>query len=147
MKKEEILKKYRSEQVDEGKEHLNQVADSKAFVSMCIFAMVIMTYQIARGAARLKNCETDRNGDEPLLQCPLPLLRVKFRAKGSRRHTVNTCEYNRREIRSERRVLPYPRFQLDRGLFGFAVARSLHFSTTWQRHCSPQFYNQPIHAS
>lgn len=46
MQKDELLQKYRSEQQDEGKDHVNQSADAKAFSGMLIFAVLIMVYQM-----------------------------------------------------------------------------------------------------
>ena len=46
MQKEELLRKYRNEQQDEGKDHINHSADTKAFYGMLVFAVLIMVYQV-----------------------------------------------------------------------------------------------------
>lgn len=46
MQKDELLQKYRSEQKDEGREHVNHSADSKGFTAMSILAVLLMVYQM-----------------------------------------------------------------------------------------------------
>lgn len=46
MNKEELLRKYRNEEQDEGKDYVNQSADTFAFYGMIVFASLIMIYQI-----------------------------------------------------------------------------------------------------
>lgn len=46
MQKEELLRKYRNEQQDEGKDHVNHSADTNAFYGMLVFAVLIMVYQV-----------------------------------------------------------------------------------------------------
>lgn len=45
MQRDKLLQKYRNERQDEGKEHINNLADAKAFSGMLIFAVLIMAYQ------------------------------------------------------------------------------------------------------
>ncbi len=46
MKKEEILKKYKEEGVDEGREHNNQRGDDVGFWGLVFLSLLIMIYQV-----------------------------------------------------------------------------------------------------
>lgn len=46
MHKDELLQIYHSEQQDEGRDHVNNVSDSKGFSAMCVLAVLFMVYQI-----------------------------------------------------------------------------------------------------
>lgn len=46
MQRDELLQKYRSERQDEGKDHVNDSTDAKAFSGMLIFAVLIIVYQV-----------------------------------------------------------------------------------------------------
>lgn len=45
MEKEEILKKYKEEGVDEGEVVANENSDSHGFYALCFLAMILMIYQ------------------------------------------------------------------------------------------------------
>lgn len=45
MKKEDILKKYREENEDEGQKHINTKSDLKAFYGLSFLALLLMGYQ------------------------------------------------------------------------------------------------------
>ena len=49
MEKEEILKKYRQEGVDEGREEANRRGDDAGFYAMCVLALLLMLYQAFTG--------------------------------------------------------------------------------------------------
>ena len=49
MEKEEILKKYRREGVDEGREEANRRGDDAGFYAMCVLALLLMLYQAFTG--------------------------------------------------------------------------------------------------
>lgn len=49
MKREEILRKYRQEGVDEGREQMHDRGDGAGFLAMCVLAILIMIYQLWRG--------------------------------------------------------------------------------------------------
>lgn len=46
MKKEDILKKYKEEGTDEGKEHTNKYGDDYGFYALCGLSMLLMIYKI-----------------------------------------------------------------------------------------------------
>lgn len=45
MDKEKILERYRSENIDEGKDHTNNYSDDQGFYAMCLLALGLMCYQ------------------------------------------------------------------------------------------------------
>ena len=51
MEKEEILKKYRQEGMDEGREEANRRGDDAGFYAMCVLALLLMLYQAFTGQA------------------------------------------------------------------------------------------------
>ena len=51
MGKEEILKKYRQEGVDEGREEVNRRGDDVGFYAMCILSVLLLAYQVFTGQA------------------------------------------------------------------------------------------------
>lgn len=46
MNKEEILKKYKEEGVDEGREHNNQQGDDAGFWGLIFLSLLVMIYQV-----------------------------------------------------------------------------------------------------
>lgn len=46
MKKEEILNRYRQEDSDEGRTHINTISDSQGFYGLNFLAFILMGYQI-----------------------------------------------------------------------------------------------------
>lgn len=51
MQRDELLQKYRKGQQDEGKDYVNDSADTKAFYGMLILAVLIMLYQLYKNIA------------------------------------------------------------------------------------------------
>lgn len=45
MNKEDILKKYKEEGVDEGVNNINEKSDNQGFYALCFLSMILMTYQ------------------------------------------------------------------------------------------------------
>lgn len=48
MNKEEIIKKYKEEGVDEGENNINENSDRHGFYALCFLSMILMTYQSFR---------------------------------------------------------------------------------------------------